>query len=166
MRTRHERARPTTASREGAPVEIGLGADEEEQVAARLVRTLPHHRARPGELGRDAVDDARDRPPRPLVEEVLAVEGDEGLGVPALQQRGDGRRRAESGVDPALERHDQERVPENRLAMDLEDLGHAAGAIGAHGTRSRDSAAISKSQRIWAGKPSTLPWSPAPAPAT
>ncbi len=79
------------------------------------------------------------------------------------EQRRDGRRGAEAGVDPSLEGDHQHRLVQDRLAVHLEDLGET---LGAHGTVSSASAAISKRRPIWAGYPSTLPWSPAPAPAT
>ena len=85
--------------------------------------------------------------------------------MPLTEQRRDGRRRAEAGVDPTLERDHEHGVLQDGLAVHLEDLGQTL-AVGAHGTVSSASAAISKSRPIWAGNPSTLPWSPAPAPAT
>ena len=72
---------------------------------------------------------------------------------------------AEPGVDPALQGHDQDRLPQDGFLVDLEDLGEPV-ALGAHGVVSSASAAISKRRPICTGKPSTLPWSPAPAPAT
>ena len=150
---------------EGAPVEVGLGSDQEEHVPSRFVRALADDGARPVQLGRDPVHDAGHRPAGPLVEEVLAVERHDRLGVPLPEQCGDGRRGTQTGVDPTLQRHDQDRLLQYRFLVDLEDLGQPV-ALGAHGAVSRDSAAISKSRPIWVGKPSTLPLSPAPAPAT
>ena len=69
-----------------------------------------------------------------------------------------------ASTHPSRDDH-QDGLVQDGLAVDLEDLGQAA-AVGAHETDSSEAAAISNRRPIWAGKPSTLPWSPAPAPAT
>ena len=91
-------------------MEIGLGPDEIQHIGPHLVVAVPHHRVGPGELGRDAVDDVGHRSAGPLVEEVLTVELDHGRGLTVTQEGGDGGGRAQSGIDPAFERHDQDRA--------------------------------------------------------
>ena len=69
----------------------------------------------PGQLGGHAVDDAGHRPAGPLVDEVVAVEGDHQLGRRVRQRARRPRRRPEPGVHPALEGDHQDRVVEDRL---------------------------------------------------
>jgi hypothetical protein len=66
----------------------------------------------PRQFRRHAVDDARDRPTGALVDEVLGVERGQHLGVDRVEHRADRVARAEAGVDPALERDDEDRFVE------------------------------------------------------
>jgi len=59
---------------EVAPVEVRLGTHEKEDVRAVAVSTEAQLDLRPGQFGRDAIDDARDRSPGALVDEVLGVD--------------------------------------------------------------------------------------------
>jgi len=59
---------------EVAPVEVRLGTHEKEMSAPSPSRTEAQLDLRPGQFGRDAIDDARDRSPGALVDEVLGVE--------------------------------------------------------------------------------------------
>src|ERR1700722_6377860 len=193
IRTRHERANPTTASvkarhwKSGSgptryntsapapsgarrtpgggrrPLEVRLGADQVQHVGPGAVVAAAHHGAGPGQLGGHAVDDAGHRTAGPLVQEVLAVEGDQRLGRSLGQQGGDGRCGTQSGVHPSLEGNDEHRAVQLGFAVHLEDLGQS---VGAHGVASRMLAAAWSRLVTCTGKASTLPWSPAPAPAT
>ena len=134
-------------------MEIGLGPDEIQHVGPDLVVAVPHHRVGPGELGGDTVDDVRHRAACPLVEEVLAVERDHGRGLALTQERGDGRGRAQSGVDPAFECDDQDRSVELGLLVDREDLRQT---VRAHGVAAKASEAMSARRATCAGYASTL----------
>ena len=148
IRTRHDLASPDHGVGEGPPVEVGLGPDEIQHVGPRGVLPVPDDGLGPGQLGRHAVDDVGHRPAGPLVEEVLAVEGDQGRRGALPQQRGDGGGGAQPGVDPPLERDDQDGPVERGLAVGREDLGHA---VGAHGVASSASEAIWARAATWAG---------------
>ena len=166
IRTRQDRASPTTASVKARQWKSGSGPTRKSTSAPGSSVTLADHRAGPGELGGHAVHDAGHRTAGPLVQEVLAVEGDERLGGPCAEQR---RRWPSVAPSPASTQPSRATTStgrsSDRLAVHLEDLGHARG-LGAHGVASSDSAAISARRPTWTGNPSTLPWSPAPAPAT
>jgi hypothetical protein len=98
-----------------------------------------------------AVDDARHGSPGSLVEEVLPVERNDLLRVRlgrAVWRRPSsprGRRRPSPSSDTT-----SIGLVQDWLLVNLEELGQP-GALGAHGTVSSASAAISKSRRIWAG---------------
>ena len=69
--------------------------------------------ARPGQLGEPAVDDLEGRPPGPVVEQRVAVELDDRRRRPSASCRGR-RRGGVAGVDPAVERGDEDRRDEVR----------------------------------------------------
>ena len=94
-------ARPTTSA-ELEPVEVRLGTDQEEQVEAPRVRAVAKLDLGPAQLGRHAVDDAGHRPSGALVQEVLAVEGGDQVGVGDLEQCRDRGRGAEARIAMAL----------------------------------------------------------------
>ena len=93
---------------ERGPPEVRLGADQVTDVGADPVGAHPHLDDRPREPLVDPVGDVHHRTPGPLVDERLAVEGGDELGRVGRQQRGDGAVGAKPGVDPSLERHDQD----------------------------------------------------------
>ena len=148
---------------EGLPVEIGLGAHQVQHVSAGTVVAVADHRLGPRQLGGHPVDDVGHRSACPLVQEVPAVESDERRRRALAQEGGDGGGGAQPRIDPALERDHQDGAFERRLAVGGEDLGQP---VGTHEVASSASAAIWASEATWAGKASTLRWSPAPAPAT
>jgi hypothetical protein len=88
-------------------VKVGLGTDEEEDVGAVAVTSVAQLNLRPGQFGGDPVDDARDGASRALVDEVFGVEGGENFGVNCVEHGANGVGGAESGVNPALETHDE-----------------------------------------------------------
>ena len=143
-------------------MEIGLGTDQVEHVGPALVGAVAHHRARPGQLGGHPVHDAGHGPPGPLVQEVLAVEGDHRLGL----SRPSSAAMAVAAPRPASTQPSSETTSTGFVAAGSRWTSKSSVSLGAHGAFSSASAAISKSRPICTGKPSTDPWSPAPAPAT
>ena len=143
------------------PVEVRLGTDQEEQVEAPRVRAVAKLDLGPAQRGRHAVDDAGHRPSGALVQEVLAVEGGDQVGVGDLEQCRDRGRGAEARIDPSFEGDDEDGVGERRLV----DQDHPV--IGRrHVSDPSRERADSASAVTWAGNESTDPVSPAVAPAT
>ena len=165
MRTRQERASPTTASVKARQWKSGSGPTRKSM--SRPDSSAPWRTTVRGQVSsvvtpltmRATGRRARwSRKCSPLKVTMGSV-------CPCPSSVGDGRGGAEAGVDPALQRDDEHRLAQHGLLVHLEDLGEPV-ALGAHGTVSSASSAISKSRPIWTGNPSTLPRSPAPAPAT
>jgi hypothetical protein len=92
--------------REGLPPKVGLGATHDEEVTAREA-AVPDDESGPRQIGHPAVDDLERGPPRPVVEQLVAVElGDDRRLAGELLERGGG---GVAGVDPAVERGDERR---------------------------------------------------------
>ena len=135
-------------------MEIGLRPEEVQDICARLVPAMAQHRLGPVQLGRHAVDDARHRSTSPLIEEVLAVEGDQVRCLALSEEGGDGGRGAQPRVDPSLERHHEHRLMEIGLLVDREDLRQS---LRAHGVATSAAEAMSAKRATCAGRSSTLP---------
>src|SRR5665213_928556 len=100
---------------EVAPVKVGLGSDEKEHVRAVTVAAVTQLNLGPGQLGRDAVDDARERAAGALIDEVLGVERGENLSRDGFEQRRDGGAGGNTRVDPALEANHEHGLAEFRV---------------------------------------------------
>ena len=100
---------------ERPPLEVGLGPDQVKDVLPVEVVAATQLEHGPGEALRHAVHDARHRPAGALVDQRLTVEGGDELGRCRGEQCGDGSGRSETGVDPALEGDDEDRMVEAAL---------------------------------------------------
>jgi hypothetical protein len=138
---------------EVAPVEVRFGPDEEQDVGPVAVTPVANLDLRPGQFGGDAVDDARDRSARALVDEVLGVEGREDLGVDGVEHRAHGVAGSEPGVDPAFETDHQDRLVE--LGIGQED--YSVVDLVVHQCCSKVCFAVSASIAICVGYSATLP---------
>jgi len=145
---------------EVAPVKVGFGSDEKKDVRAVAVVTVAQLDLGPRELGRNAVDDARKGSARTLVDEVLGVKGGEDLGIDGAKHRRDGRTRTQPGVDPTFEAYHQHGLVE--FGVREEDDAVVDFVVHYFSSVWR---AKSASQTICFGNSTTLPWSPALAPA-
>jgi hypothetical protein len=90
---------------ERGPLEVGLGTDEEQHVVAAGVLPNAQLHAWPVETFMNAFDDPHDRTAGPAVDQLVAVESRQRVGVALAQQGGHRRGAAETGVDPTLEAH-------------------------------------------------------------
>ena len=134
---------------EGAPVEVGLGPDQEEHV--RPDSSVPWRTTQRGQVssvvtpltmwatGRRARWSRKCSPLNVTRGSVWLWPSSAAMAVVAPRP---------ASTQPSSDNH-QHGLVEDGLVVDLEDLGQS---VGAHRTDSSDSAAISKSRPIWAGK--------------
>ena len=165
MRTRQERARPTTASVKARQWKSGSGPTRKSM--SRPISSVPCRTTVRGQVssvvipltmratGRRARWSRKCSPLKVTTGSVCALP----------EQRGDGRGRRPGRRRPSPRARRPAPGPAGR-APGGPRRARSARALGAHGAVSSASAAISKSRPICTGNPSTLPWSPAPAPAT
>ena len=106
--------------RERLPLEVRLGADQQQHVVAVGVGAGAQLDRRPGQPGDEAVDQVHDRPSGPVVEQPVGVELGDDLGPGGRQQRGHGVGGAGARVDPAVHRHDHHRLVELGCEVDLD----------------------------------------------
>ncbi len=142
-------------------MKVRLGTDEEEDVRAITVTPESELDLGPGQLGRDPVDDASDRSPCPLVDEVLGVEGRQHLGVDRVEEGADGVTRTETGIDPSLEGDDEDGLTE----LGVREVDDVVVDLVVHHFLSKVIFALSASMAMNVGYSVTLPWSPPAAPA-
>ena len=88
-----------------SPAVVGFRPDEDEQVAFLEPRPAQDE-ARPGQLGQAPVDDLERRAARPIVEQLVGVEGRDRRAV--VGEDGQRRRGRRARIDPAIERGDQD----------------------------------------------------------
>ena len=93
------------------PQQIGLGAVEDQQVAARHVG-VAQQQLGPRQVAEDAVDDVEQGPPRAVVVERVGIEPRDHLG--ARRQLLDRGRRGGGSVDPPVEGRDDDGLCEHR----------------------------------------------------
>ena len=92
-----------------APPVVGLRPDQDEQVVVAGPGPAQLER-RPGQLVEPAVDDLEGRPPRPVVEDPIRVEGRHDGRI--LDEQRERRCRRGPGIDPAIEGAEERRGDE------------------------------------------------------
>ncbi len=135
-----------------APVKVGLGSDQEQDVRAVAVAAVTNLNLGPRQFSRDAVDDARERTSGPLVDEVLGVKGREYFGGDCLEHRRDRGTRRDARVDPSLETDDEDWF----IEVGIGEKDDPVVDFVVH-QFSKVRFAVSASIAICAGNPSTLP---------
>jgi hypothetical protein len=122
---------------ERPPAEVGLGPDQQQGVPLPGGRGHQQLGRRPGHLLDGAAGQPDHRPPGPEVDQLVGVEGGQDGGVPARAQEHGGRLSGQTGVGPAVEVEDQERVAQRRQVggVEVEQLAH-----GKQGSRFRPGA--------------------------
>ena len=110
-----------------APAEVRLGTHEHEEVPPTRTRA-EHLEVRPGDVREGPVEDIEHGPARPVVDQRVAVEGDDRLAVTGELVRAGGG--GSSGIDPPVERGDHHGGDQavHRPGYSVE--GHGASIVG------------------------------------
>ncbi len=140
--TSRRRQASTTSSQNARQRKSGSGPTSSSASRSPLGRGHQQLGRRPGHLLDGAAGQPDHRPPGPVVDQLVGVEGGQGGGVPARAQEHGRGLAGQPGVGPAVQMDDQERVAEPREVGEVEQLAHAR-----QGSRFRPGAATVRPPR-------------------